>query len=205
MHDRHAGIPFELPPVHIEAEDAEDESVTHAVASKITPVCLHVGTLNMHMVLPGAWFRTILPTLDVLCLQEVTLQCLQEVVAICQQEGFCVVSPVERGMVPAEGFGACIVMKESKLQCLRVKVSPLPHPSPRAFLQAHALIHENGALVLVATGHLTAGSDKTEERSIELQSILRKLEATKGMDACIFAGDVNMRCDEVNLVPGHSY
>ena len=82
-------------------------------------------------------------------------------------------------------------------RCLRVKVSPLPHPSPRAFLQAHALIHENGALVLVATGHLTAGSDKTEERSIELQSILRKLEATKGMDACIFAGDVNMRCDEV--------
>ena len=197
MHDRHAGIPFELPPVHIEAEDTEDESVTHAVVSKITPVCLHVGTLNMHMVLPGAWFRTILPTLDLLCLQEVTLQCLQEVVAICQQEGFCVVSPVERGMVPAEGFGACIVMKESKLQCLRVKVSPLPHPSPRAFLQAHALIHENGALVLVATGHLTAGSDKTEERSIELQSILRKLEATKGMDACIFAGDVNMRCDEV--------
>ena len=88
MHDRHAGIPFELPPVHIEAEDTEDESVTHAVVSKITPVCLHVGTLNMHMVLPGAWFRTILPTLDVLCLQEVTLQCLQEVVAICQQEDF---------------------------------------------------------------------------------------------------------------------
>lgn len=88
MHDRHAGIPFELPPVHIEAEGTADQEVVEEVLSVLEPAALSVGTLNMHMLLPGDWFAALLRTRDVMCLQEVTLQCLQEIVCLGSKKGF---------------------------------------------------------------------------------------------------------------------
>ena len=98
MHDRHGGIPFELPPVHIEAEGTADQEVVEEVVSVLEAAALSVGTLNMHMLLPGSWLAALLTTCDVLCLQEVTLQCLQELICLGKQEGFHVVSPLQRGV-----------------------------------------------------------------------------------------------------------
>ena len=197
MHDRHAGIPFELPPVHIEAEGTADQEVVEEVLSVLESASLSVGTLNMHMLLPGSWFAALLTTCDVLCLQEVTLQCLQEIVCLGKQQGFHVVSPLQRGVVPAEGFDVCLLLRGSKLECMRVRISPLPRPSMRFFVQAHVLFRENGSLLVVATGHLTAGPDMKDQRSHELECIFRSLEAAQNVDACIFAGDANMRRDEL--------
>ena len=115
MHDRHAGIPFELPPVHIDAEGTDNQDVVEEVMSVLETASLSVGTLNMHMLLPGHWFAALLSTCDVLCLQEVLLQCLQEIICLGKQEGFHVVSPLQRGVVPAEGFDACLLLRGSKL------------------------------------------------------------------------------------------
>ena len=197
MHDRHGGIPFELPPVHIEAEGTADQEVVKEVLSVLESASLSVGTLNMRMLLPGSWFAALLTTCDVLCLQEVTLQSLQEIVSLGKQEGFHVVSPLQRGVVPAEGFDVCLLLRGSKLECMRVRISPLPKPSMRFFLQAHVLFRENGSMLVVATGHLTAGPDRKDQRSHELECIFRSLEAAQNVDACIFAGDANMRRDEL--------
>ena len=197
MHDRHAGIPFELPPVHIEAEGTADQEVVEEVLSVLEPAAFRVGTLNMHMLLPGDWFAALLRTCDVMCLQEVTLQCLQEIVCLGKQEGFQVVSPLQRGVVPVEGFDVCLLLRASKLECMRVRISPFPKPSMRMFLQAHVLFRENCSMLVVATGHLTAGPDMKEQRSHELECIFRSLESTQNVDACIFAGDANMRRDEL--------
>ena len=197
MHDRHAGIPFELPPVHIEAEGTADQEVVEEVLSVLEPAAFRVGTLNMHMLLPGDWFAALLRTCDVMCLQEVTLQCLQEIVCLGKQEGFQVVSPLQRGVVPVEGFDVCLLLRASKLECMRVRISPFPKPSMRMFLQVHVLFRENCSMLVVATGHLTAGPDMKERRSHELECIFRSLESTQNVDACIFAGDANMRRDEL--------
>ena len=197
MHDRHAGIPFELPPVHIEAEGTADQEVVEEVLSVLEPAAFRVGTLNMHMLLPGDWFAALLRTCDVMCLQEVTLQCLQEIVCLGKQEGFQVVSPLQRGLVPVEGFDVCLLLRASKLECMRVRISPFPKPSMRMFLQVHVLFRENCSMLVVATGHLTAGPDMKEQRSHELECIFRSLESTQNVDACIFAGDANMRRDEL--------
>ena len=197
MHDRHAGIPFELPPVHIDAEGTDNQDVVEEVMSVLETASLSVGTLNMHMLLPGHWFAALLSTCDVLCLQEVTLQCLQELICLGKQEGFHVVSPLQRGVVPAEGFDVCLLLRGSKLECMRVRISPLPRPSMRFFVQAHVLFRENGSMLVVATGHLTAGPDMKDQRSHELECIFRSLEAAQNVDTCIFAGDANMRRDEL--------
>ena len=117
MHDRHGGIPFEVPPVHIEAEGTADQEVVEEVLSVLESASLSVGTLNIRMLLPGSWFAALLTTCDVLCLQEVTLQSLQEIVSLGKQEGFHVVSPLQRGVVSAEGFDVCLLLRGSKLEC----------------------------------------------------------------------------------------
>ena len=148
---------------------------------------LSVGTLNMLMLLPGHWFAALLSTCDVLCLQKVTLQCcLQKLICLGKQKGFHVVSPLQRGVVPAEGFDVCLLLRGSKLECVRVRILPLPRPSMRFFVQAHVLFRENGSVLVVAIGHLRAGPDIKDQRSHELECIFRSLEAAQNVDTCIF-------------------
>ena len=109
----------------------------------------------------------------------------------------CSLTFAARGIVPAEGFDVRLLLRSSKLECMRVRISPLPKPSMRFFLQAHVLFRANGSMLVLATGHLTAGPDMKEQRSHELECIFRSLEAAQNVDACIFAGDANMRRDEL--------
>ena len=204
MHDRHSGCGFEVPAVHIEDEGQEKEpdEVACVFADRetadrqATPFPLQIGTLNMHMLSPGSWLFTLIHDYDVVCLQEVTAECLNEVVAAAKSTCFHVVSPLQRGQVSAESFDVCLLLKTTTLDCLRVKISPLPWPSARTLLQAHVLVPANGAIVSVATAHLTATASLSQQRQAELQFIFGTLEALKDLDGAIFAGDVNMRREE---------
>ena len=130
------------------------------------------------------------------CLQEVTCESLNEVIALGKEAGFHVVSPLQRGQVSCESFDVCLLLKITSLDCLRVKISPLPSPSARSLLQAHVVIRANGAMLSVATAHLTATADSAQHRQEELKFIMESLEALTNLDGAIFAGDVNMRREE---------
>ena len=201
MHDRHSGGGVEVAAVHIDEEDEADEvscvvADRETVVSQDVAVPLEVATLNMHLQSPGAWLFPLIHGYDVVCLQEVTAECLNDLVAGGKERGFHVVSPLQRGQVSAESFDVCLLLNITSLDCLRVQISPLPWPSARSLLQAHVLVHGNGAFVSIATAHLTATAASAQQRQSELQFIFGSLEALKSMDAAIFAGDVNMRRDE---------
>ena len=106
MHDRHAGLGFEAPPVYIEAtKDADtEEQETEVLTAQLQQCSLRCGTLNMHLLSPGPWFEPLLEQCDVMFLQEVTTQCLEDFCLLGQQKGYEVVSPLLRGQAPAEGF-----------------------------------------------------------------------------------------------------
>ena len=198
MHDRHSGLGFEIQPVYIEASDEIDakDLEEDSVEAKHSSAAIHVATLNMHMLLTHPSLPDLLRRCDVLCLQEVTPQCWDDLILLAKQESFCAVSPLQRGHVPAEGFDVCLLIRLGKLECVQVKISPLPRPSERSFLQADVILCENGALVTVATAHLTASAEMQKHRSDEMQFVLATLES-RCKDAAIFGGDCNMRREEV--------
>ena len=204
MHDRHSGGGVEVPAVHIEdgEQEQEPDEVACVFADRETAVAqgvtvpLQVATLNMHVQSPGAWLFPIIHDYDVVCLQEVTAECLNELIAKGKEAGFHVVSPLQRGQVSAESFDVCLLLNMTSLDCVRVKISPLPWPSGRSLLQAHVLVRANGAILSVGTAHLTATASLSQQRQAELQFIFGTLEALKGLVGAIFAGDVNMRREE---------
>ena len=197
MHDRHSGLGFEIQPVYIEASDEIDErDLEHdTVEAKHSNAAIHVATLNMHMLLTHPSLPDLLRRCDVLCLQEVTPQCWDDLILLAKQESFCAVSPLQRGHVPVEGFDVCLLIRLAKLECVQVKISPLPKPSERSLLQADVILCENGALVTVATAHLTASAAMQKHRSDEMQFVLATLES-RCKDAAIFGGDCNMHREE---------
>ena len=198
MHDRHAGLGFEVPPVYIEATrdtDTEEEKL-EVVTAQLQQCSLRCGTLNMHLLSPGPWFEDLLEQCDVMFLQEVTRQCLEDLCLLGPQIGYEVVSPLLRGQAPAEGFDVCLLLKRHIVQSRRVTISPLPLPSSRRFVQVHVTLPANGCVLALATAHFTAGSNAEKERECELAAVLASLEALSQVDCCVFAGDLNMRSGE---------
>ena len=178
---------------HVVPDDSEDEDI---VVAQPVSIPIKVATLNMHLLSPGSWFTPMIQNYDVVCLQEVTAESLNEVIARGKEAGFHVVSPLQRGQVSVESFDVCLLLKVTSLDCLRVKISPVPWPSARSLLQAHVVLRANGAMLSVATAHLTATAQLAQQRQEELKFIFESLEALKNLDAAIFAGDVNMRREE---------
>ena len=66
----------------------------------------------------------------------------------------------------------------------------------RSLLQADLILCENGALVTVATAHLSASAALQKHRSDEMQFVLASLES-RCKDAAIFGGDCKMHREEV--------
>ena len=198
MHDRHAGLGFEVPPVYIEAtKDADtEEQEPEVLTAQLQQCSLRCGTLNMHLLSPGPWFEPLLEQCDVMFLQEVTTQCLEDFCLLGQQKGYGVVSPLLRGQAPAEGFDVCLLLKRDVVQSRRVTISPLPLPSSRRFAQVHVTLPANGCVLMLATAHFTAGSNGDKERECELEAVLATLEALSHVDCWVFAGDLNMRSVE---------
>eukprot|EP00438_Fugacium_kawagutii_P004174 Skav224695 [mRNA] locus=scaffold3171:233167:238543:- [translate_table: standard] len=198
LHDRHGGAGVEVPPVHIEAEEEESDGCTadYGLVAKMSWVSLRFGTMNMRMLSPGSWLHTLLEGVDVLCLQEVTVECSQELQTLCKDTNFQLVSPLHRGRVAAEGFDVCMIVNISTVDCLRVKSSPLPGETSRSCLQVELAVRENGSVLVVATAHLTAGTSLVSQRDLELHSVLTVLESFSEVDGCVFAGDTNMRVAE---------
>ena len=190
---RTAGPVLHIEDDHVVQDDSQDEDI---VVAQPVSIPIKVATLNMHLLSPGSWFRPLIQNYDVVCLQEVTAESLNEVIALGKEADFHVVSPLQRGQVSAESFDVCLLLKMTSLDCLRVKISPLPWPSARSLLQAHVVLRANGAFLSVATAHLTATAQLAQQRQVELKFIMESLEALTNMDGAIFSGDVNMRREE---------
>ena len=190
---RTAGPDLQIEDDHVVQDDSQDEDI---VVAQPVSIPIKVATLNMHLLSPGSWFSPLIQNYDVVCLQEVTAESLNEVIALGKEADFHVVSPLQRGQVSAESFDVCLLLKMTSLDCLRVKISPLPWPSARSLLQAHVVLRANGAILSVATAHLTATAQLAQQRQVELKFIMESLEALTNMDGAIFSGDVNMRREE---------
>ena len=190
---RTAGPVLHIEDDHVVQDDSQDEDI---VVAQPVSIPIKVATLNMHLLSPGSWFSRLIQNYDVVCLQEVTAESLNEVIALGKEADFHVVSPLQRGQVSAESFDVCLLLKVTSLDCLRVKISPLPWPSARSLLQAHVVLRANGAILSVATAHLTATAQLAQQRQVELKFIMESLEALTHLDGAIFAGDVNMRRED---------
>ena len=190
---RTAGPALHIEDDHVVQDDSQDEDI---VVAQPVGISIKVATLNMHLLSPGSWFSPLIQNYDVVCLQEVTAESLNEVIALGKEAEFHVVSPLQRGQVSAESFDVCLLLKVTSLDCLRVKISPLPWPSARSLLQAHVVLRGNGAILSVATAHLTATAQLAQQRQVELKFIMESLKALTNMDGAIFSGDVNMRREE---------
>ena len=185
---RTAGPVLHIEDDHVVQDDSQDEDI---VVAQPVSLPIKVATLNMHLLSPGSWFSPLIQNYDVVCLQEVTAESLNEVITLGKEADFHVVSPLQRGQVSAESFDVCLLLKMTSLDCLRVKI-----PSARSLLQAHVVLRANGAILSVATAHLTATAQLAQQRQVELKFIMESLEALTNMDGAIFSGDVNMRREE---------
>ena len=200
MHDRHGGAGVDIAPVLVEMEEADvpaqSGSTLVSGGGEGGAVLLRVVTQNMRLLEPDEGFCENLGELmwDVLCLQEVTPSCVQGLLVVGRQHGFEVVSPLFRGRHSAEGFDVAILLKKDFFRKLRVSIVELGE-SGRCLLHVGVQVVQNGALVAIATAHLSASAEEQKARTTELGQALSALEEVP-VDAMVLAGDLNMHADE---------
>ena len=165
MHDRHGGAGVDIAPVlvEIEEEDAPAQSGSTLVSGggEHGAVLMRVVTQNMRLREADEGFRENLgeQMWDVLCLQEVTPSCVQSLLEAGRQHDFEVVSPLFRGRHSAEGFDVAMLLKKHFFRKLRVSIEELGG-SGRCLLHVEVQVVQNGALVAIATAHLSASAEE---------------------------------------------
>ena len=193
LHDRHDGPPVEVPPLLAQGPPEAEGDATRPVVDVQVDVAakVRITTFNMNQHSPDDEFAAVLPEMDLVCLQEVTPSCLSALHASAAASGFAVSSPLHRGRCSEEGFDVCVLCRLDFGRVMRACVSPVAGPNSRFMLHVLAQLAANGAVLCAATAHLTASRAAAAARQRELSACLAGLEALD-VDACIFAGDLNM-------------
>ena len=197
LHDRHDGPPVEVPPLLAQGPPEAEGDATRPVVDVQVDVAakVRITTFNMNQHSPDDEFAAVLPEMDLVCLQEVTPSCLSALHALAAASGFAVSSPLHRGRCSEEGFDVCVLCRLDFGRVMRACVSPVAGPNSRFMLHVLVQLAANGAVLCAATAHLTASRAAAAARQRELSACLAGLEALD-VDACIFAGDLNMHAGE---------
>ena len=197
LHDRHDGPPVEVPPLLAQGPPEAEGDATRPVVDVQVDVAakVRITTFNMNQHSPDDEFAAVLPEMDLVCLQEVTPSCLSALHALAAASGFAVSSPLHRGRCSEEGFDVCVLCRLDFGRVMWACVSPVAGPNSRLMLHVLVQLAANGAVLRAATAHLTASRAAAAARQRELSACLAGLEALD-VDACIFAGDLNMHTGE---------
>eukprot|EP00435_Cladocopium_sp_Y103_P051080 s1595_g15.t1 len=195
MHDRHSGPGVEVPPVYFEVQQDGEATEDSGISVSVAEAAVSIGTLNMHVSNPDENFADLLCKCDILCLQEVTPQCVEALIPLARSNAYELVTPLQRGSASAEAFDVCMLLKRAAIRKLRVAISPLVADSPRRLLAVQFQLRSNGAVLAIATAHLTATANAVRQRAAELRSALSTVTALQ-VDGHFLVGDLNMQATE---------
>ena len=99
-------------------------------------------------------------------LQEVTPLTVSSLQAFTRTIDYDLVSPLQRGRTPVEGFDVCMLLRRSAFVQLRVGLVPLTNAQIRHMLYVQVQVKQNGAYLVLATLHFgwRLGQHSTEKQ-----------------------------------------
>lgn len=100
-----------------------------------------------------------------------------------------------------DGYFTAIMLKKSKVKLISQEITPFPSSSMmRNLLTVHANVSGNNLCLM--TSHLESTKEHAKERLNQLKIVLKKINEAPESSAVIFAGDTNLRDQEVSKIGG---
>ncbi|XP_069074835.1 tyrosyl-DNA phosphodiesterase 2 isoform X2 [Pleurodeles waltl] len=100
-----------------------------------------------------------------------------------------------------DGYFTAIMLKKSKVKMISQEITPFPSSSMmRNLLTVHTSVSGNNLCLM--TSHLESTKEHASERLNQLQIVLKKISEVPESSTVIFAGDTNLRDQEVSKIGG---